>query len=400
MDLMPMDQPVPDEELPPHPRSPEPQPLGKRRHKPTARALAMMADDLPDGPGELLGDDAQEAATATVGPAPATEEPPVPLRIRIRRLVRTAKNKFGVSRLYYGKPSGVPTPGISGHQLVADNLLAASSDTQGLESPPRSVADIIYPYPNMSTFLFNRWFWTGGKKTKGSRQALLRDVMSHPEFRMEDVVDTNFDALDEKLAQNPGGQTEESGWRSPTVRIIVPTGKKQTKAMRQDEAAPRQRRRAAVIDSDDEPEDEAPYFAGRHSAWPPLTTEVSPTFAGRCSQVMSPGTSTGIPMRNVGSNRGVLAPRNGFPATSQAQKSSYRRIVSYKIHRLRQAAACLEPLPLLCSILTLPKWLSLDKPNFGPSICISETSRSTTEGVQKKGVGILWHFYLPRASQV
>jgi len=76
--------------------------------------------------------------------------------------------------------------------------------------------------------------------------------MGHPEFRLEDVIGTNFDVLDEKVVQNTGGITEEHGWTKSNVPILIPTGKKQTKATKCDAAA-RQCQQNTFFDGDDQP---------------------------------------------------------------------------------------------------------------------------------------------------
>src|SRR6266567_8695434 len=64
----------------------------------TERARAMLEDELPEGAGELLLDEPLEDPQALS----SEELPHSTLRIRIRRLVKTAVNKFGLTRTYHG----------------------------------------------------------------------------------------------------------------------------------------------------------------------------------------------------------------------------------------------------------------------------------------------------------
>ena len=114
----------------------------------TERAKAMLEDELPEGTGELLSDEDSQA------PSQSSEElPPSTLRIRIRRMVKTAVNKFGLIRTYHGRPSGVPK--LQKSDFLVDDLQPAQAPESTSPPKKKSVKDIIHPYPNLSSFLFN-----------------------------------------------------------------------------------------------------------------------------------------------------------------------------------------------------------------------------------------------------
>ncbi|KAF8871118.1 hypothetical protein BD779DRAFT_483736 [Infundibulicybe gibba] len=235
----------------------------KRIRRRTERAMAMLEDTVPEGPGDLLSDD----ETTNTTPQSDSEQHP-PLRIRIRRVIRSVANKFGLVRIYHGRPSGVP----KSHRddFTADDLHSRPrSHTEHPPSEGRStVAGIISPYPNISAFLFNRWHWNSGKKTKKGRTEFLEDVIGHKDFKIEDIRGINFDRIDDMLVENPGGATDGNGWRTSAVPIHIPTGKKETKSSRR-EAAYRQRQdRAGESDGDSQPETE--YATGRQYSIPDL----------------------------------------------------------------------------------------------------------------------------------
>jgi len=139
----------------------EPEVPSQRVRRPTKCALAMIEDSLTEGPGVLQSDN-EDSGVVTPEARPHS-----PLRIRIRRTLKTAANKFGLVRTYHGRPSMVP----QSHQvnfLADDAPLPASAKPAPAPPPPeqKTVKDIIHPYPNISAFLFNRFHCKGGKKTK------------------------------------------------------------------------------------------------------------------------------------------------------------------------------------------------------------------------------------------
>jgi len=237
----------------------EPEVPSRRVRRPTERALAMLEDSLPEGPGVLQSDNED----SDVGTPEA--RPRSPLRIRIRRILKTAANKFGLVRTYHGRPSKIPQS--DGADFLVDDapLPASSKSVPGPSSPERkTVKDIIHPYPNISAFLFNRFHWKGGKKTKKGRKEFLQDVLLHNDFNVDDLRDVDFDRLDHELASNPGGVTESNGWKVSEVPIYIPTGKKHTKASRREAAARRRRDQAAGHDeSEDDARSEDEYPTGR-----------------------------------------------------------------------------------------------------------------------------------------
>ena len=232
----------------------------RRVRRPTERALAMLEDSLPEGPGALQSDD-EDSNMVTPDARPRS-----PLRIRIRRIFKTAANKFGLVRTYHGRPSAVPQSHRA--DFLADDVqLPVSSEpvpAPSSVSEKKTVKSIIHPYPNISAFLFNRFHWKGGKKTKKGRKELLQDVLLHEDFNVDDLRGVDFDRLDGELANNPGGVTETNGWKVSAVPIYIPTGKKHTKASRREAAARRRRDQAAAHDgSEDDSNSEDEFSAGR-----------------------------------------------------------------------------------------------------------------------------------------
>ncbi|KAF8196232.1 hypothetical protein K438DRAFT_1967951 [Mycena galopus ATCC 62051] len=170
----------------------------KRIRRPTEKALQALEDPLPEGPG------------------PLEEEPtkPAPIMLRIPRLF-------------------APLPTRS--DRTAPSLQEPSSKTLS----KRTLSDIIWPYPNISSWLFGKWFWNDGTdKSKSSRKKLL-DILLSGVFELDDLRGVNFDKIDNILGtvDTSEMQCEGNGWKTSTVTIKIPIGKKATKAARRDRAA-------------------------------------------------------------------------------------------------------------------------------------------------------------------
>ena len=162
----------------------------------------------------------QEPPLVTAGTSPSTSRPPSPPPLSHRSL-RSVLDRFGLSRLYPIAPSTIPDPT---RVAFEEGTTLAPTPT-----PPkrRRLRDIISPYPNLSTFLFDHQFWTSsGSKSRGDRNA-LRDVIVCEDFDSSDLRGVNFEAIEKNLRQTGG-----SGWRETPLTIHVPKGVKLTKAVK------------------------------------------------------------------------------------------------------------------------------------------------------------------------
>ncbi|KAJ7116992.1 hypothetical protein C8R44DRAFT_925813, partial [Mycena epipterygia] len=194
----------------PSPEPPQPPSLpAKRIRRPTAKALQALEDPLPEGPGPLQED--------VASPEPET------LTVRVPRLFRTAANSFGLSRIYRRKPTAIPD--MDG---VLDDRVAAGLKESSTAISLRTLRDIIWPYPNLSSWLFGKWFWNeGDKKTITSRKGLL-DILLSGAFRIDDLRGVNFDKIDNVLGTTDTSEMawEGNGWKTSTVTIKIPTAKR------------------------------------------------------------------------------------------------------------------------------------------------------------------------------
>lgn len=134
---------------------------------------------------------------------------------RARRLFRSTLNSFGVYRVYSHEPPS-PLSASATSPTLAQNLADASTAS----TTP------FWPYPNLSSFLFGRWFWGHENKSKEDRDRLLKDVLFHPNFVLEDIRNVNFNKIDAKLPALSGEDDPlkhlPDGWTKTPIEIDVP----------------------------------------------------------------------------------------------------------------------------------------------------------------------------------
>ena len=283
--------------------------------------------------------------------------------------------------MYHGKPSGVPVNASTRHHLFSDDFCALAANRSAAEEPQpqHSVSDIIDPYPNKSTFLFNDWFWTGANKSQRSRKDLLENVLRHPDFVLKDLpkTDAELRRLDQALAENPGSVASSSGWKVTDVDIMIPTGKKSTKTSRQQAAAARQRQRHVLpicLLTRNRQQSLRVYSPSGAS-----TISLLRASSLRLSRLLKQLTSTGIRLKSAGKDHGIKNALNESTVIYADQGHFKMLTESCKPRPQKVAASCLALLLLLCSTPMLHMSHNLGKQNSGPSIQCLAISRSMTE---------------------
>jgi len=177
-------------------------------------------------------------------PTVHVETPPA-LGRRVVLLVRESfhglRNSFGLARTYKGVPSSIPDQPNGGTYIPSYNH---PTPLRG----PRTVEEIVSPYPNLSSFLFDHHFWTSGPTKSRRDRDSTQELLTREDFKASDLEGVNLGAIEEELRGRPSrGQWEQTrGWRTSDLVIGVPKGIKRTAAVRRDEAAQdaRQRRGA------------------------------------------------------------------------------------------------------------------------------------------------------------
>ena len=109
-------------------------------------------------------------------------------------------------------------------------------------TPPqesRTVEEIILPYPNLSTFLFDHHFWTSGTTKSRRHRDSTHELLTQEDFNAIDLRGVNLNLIEEELRGRPScGQWEQTrGWQTTQLVIGIPKGMKKTVAVQWDKAA-------------------------------------------------------------------------------------------------------------------------------------------------------------------
>ena len=103
----------------------------------------------------------------------------------------------------------------------------------------RTIEEILSPYPNLSTFLFDHHFWTSGPTKSRCNRDSTQELLAQDDFEASDLEGVNLNAIEEELrGRSSRGQWEQTrGWRMSNLIIGVPKGIKRMAAVQRDEAA-------------------------------------------------------------------------------------------------------------------------------------------------------------------
>src|SRR5882672_8713026 len=180
------------------------------------------------------------------GPAPLPPAPSLPpvapgssalprVILHVRDFMRTGLNRFGLFREYHHRPSYDPDHSMPEDEL--SNCHAAQPAEINL-IPHAESCRPPWPFQNMSIYLLMEWMITGGnQKSIGEVDRLAKDVLGSKDFRLEDIA--NFSAhkenkrLDSSEQHDPSSPFPGDGWIEKNVRIVVPTGQKDSEGLGQ-----------------------------------------------------------------------------------------------------------------------------------------------------------------------
>lgn len=174
-------------------------------------------DVLPNPPAALPPRPQSPPPTREVTPPLALTTPPP------RTILQSSRNKFGLFRQYYATHFPVHDP--DGH-TTSDDLLDTASNDSLLDT-----ANLIRPYPTLSSFLLGEWYWNDGLKKSQSNFANLLKIVGHPDFRPEDVSNVDWRHIDARLGgtleHELGDDWEDDedrngDWTETKIRIKVP----------------------------------------------------------------------------------------------------------------------------------------------------------------------------------
>ena len=202
---------------------------GRREHRQLPK---RYRDVLPEPPAALppasvlTGAQIGTVTSPPITAAPALPQALSPVLSPVRKILKSARNVFGLFRQYHATSFPDHDPN---ENIVSDDLIDSSPDTHPVET--------YDPYPNQSSFLLGEWYWNDGvQKSQSSFQNLLK-IVGHPEFRPEDVAGLNWQSIDAELSgerrfdslDDEGSWQDERAdgdWIKTPIKIKVPFHKR------------------------------------------------------------------------------------------------------------------------------------------------------------------------------
>lgn len=189
------------------------QPLANRRGRRENRQPPMRYRDIFPTPPAALPPPLPPSPICEAALPPLMPSPP-------RKLLRSPRNRFGLFRQYYATQFPEHDPD---ENTTLDDLV---------DSPSINLADLIQPYPTLSSFLLGEWYWNDGLKKSQSSFANLLKIVGHPEYQPKDVSNVNWKMIDANLGGMPENrdagddwedeQDSHDGWIETPIRIKVP----------------------------------------------------------------------------------------------------------------------------------------------------------------------------------
>lgn len=160
----------------------------------------------------------------------------------ITQCFRTPRNAFHLLREYLSPspPSHDPEELVDFPDLCDDHREIVCDDEQlndpGIVMTQRSSLPkgSLGPYPNLSSFMLGEWYWVGSRQKSLEDFRSLLDVIKNPDFRPQDVHNTNWQAVDKILGENNFDHVRstsnsndwldesDADWRKRPITISVP----------------------------------------------------------------------------------------------------------------------------------------------------------------------------------
>ena len=173
-------------------------------------------------------------------PEPPAVQPVTRVQLLVRPTYSQNCDSFGLSCSYKGQLSSVPDDPSALLYIPGYSHPEPHKEAQTIDQ-------IIAPYPNLSSFLFDHHFWTVGTyKSRNDRDA-MQALIAHPKFKPDDIKDTDFRQIKEELhgCSSQDWWEQEQGWKKTEIHIGIPIAQKQTAAVWRENAAHQTRLRNA-----------------------------------------------------------------------------------------------------------------------------------------------------------
>jgi len=199
--------------------TPEPLP-SKRVCRPTWKVRETASNGTSSS-----SSDSDDDQPSPIKPVEAIDNQ-VPQTESVRSVYVTPPNQFGVIQEFQ-------QPWLAAVPIT--NVMNTSPTTD------RDIADIVDPYPNVTSFLYNlTWRRIHGVVSISDRTTFTKMLLDK-RFNNEDLAGVDFPAIEKELATDIQSPWGGNGWRRSTILIEVPTGKKPTKGSRRTAASTRAR---------------------------------------------------------------------------------------------------------------------------------------------------------------
>ena len=192
---------------------------------------------LPPAPEILQSTTPSPPGALPLVPSSSGQTSPNPSQVsRIPRIFRTPRNIFGLSRQYHSAelPTHDPEEYIGLLDLSDQSAdFGSSSTAMNRKAPQPKGGNPFYPFPNENSFRLGSWYWDHGvQKSRESFRELLR-IVGDPRFCPDDVRDTQWAKVDDKLGRNDFDgedvdeageewEDEDAGWTKTPIHISVP----------------------------------------------------------------------------------------------------------------------------------------------------------------------------------
>ncbi|KAF7973294.1 hypothetical protein HWV62_15675 [Athelia sp. TMB] len=178
-----------------------------------------------------------EPATPSLFTEPASSDAPSVLKLRLRKIIKTPCNVFGLVRQYFSHrlPTSDPESLITLNNLSSVHLTAQPGAHSGI---PTETSASFKPYPNKNSWLLGNWFWNGSTQKSHADFKDLRSIIGDPEYSPSDIRDTKWDKINAEIGEamtvmEEGHEEwldEDKGWMKKRIKISVPFAKNMARA--------------------------------------------------------------------------------------------------------------------------------------------------------------------------
>jgi hypothetical protein len=117
---------------------------------------------------------------------------------------------------------------------------APTANADAFQKSRRSIREIVFPFPNLPSWLFAYHHWVQGDKKTLKNRDTLQAMLERNDFDVKGIKNINFKALDKAVVTGNSSAPWDllhDGWQEETIIIDISTGQKQTQASQRADAA-------------------------------------------------------------------------------------------------------------------------------------------------------------------